>query len=49
MLGLFITIFGSLFIYNGVHRSEFSNENEIIDLINKYGVTTKFYQAELNW
>ncbi|MFL2889889.1 MAG: TIGR01459 family HAD-type hydrolase [Pelagibacteraceae bacterium] len=39
----------SLFILNGVHKSEFNNENDIEDLVKKYGVTTKFYQSELSW
>mgnify|MGYP001258331438 CR=1 FL=1 len=39
----------SLFISNGVHRSEFEKENELADLVKKYKVTSSFFQNELCW
>jgi HAD superfamily hydrolase (TIGR01459 family) len=39
----------SIFISNGVHRSEFKQENELIELYNKYKVSSNYYQSELLW
>ena len=39
----------SIFISKGVHRSEFTEENELDDLSNKYKVKFKYYQSELVW
>ena len=39
----------SIFISNGVHRSEFQQENELNDLLNKYNVNSNYYQPELIW
>ena len=39
----------SLFIYNGVHRNEFSNEKDLLELFNKYKVQVQFFQKELTW
>jgi len=39
----------SIFISNGVHRSEFMEENELQDLSNKYKVKFNYYQSELVW
>lgn len=39
----------SLFITNGVHRMEFKNEDELIELLKKYNVTTNFFQKNLYW
>ena len=39
----------SIFISNGVHRSEFKQENELIELYDKYKVSSNYYQSELLW
>ena len=39
----------SIFISNGVHRSEFNQEDELRELYNKYNVSSKYYQPELIW
>jgi len=39
----------SIFISNGVHRSEFKEENELSALYNKYKVNSNYYQPELIW
>ena len=39
----------SIFISNGVHRSEFKEENELKNLSNKYKVKFNYYQSELVW
>jgi len=39
----------SIFISNGVHRSEFKQEDELRELYNKYKVSSKYYQPELIW
>ena len=39
----------SLFIYNGVHRSEFKTEKELEALFKKYGVQANYFQKELKW
>jgi HAD superfamily hydrolase (TIGR01459 family) len=38
-----------LFILNGVHRNEFSNNLELEKLLNKYGVKVNYFQKELQW
>tara|TARA_B100000780_G_C21113465_1_gene450207 strand:- start:1169 stop:1999 length:831 start_codon:yes stop_codon:yes gene_type:complete len=38
-----------LFITNGVHKSEFNNENDLDDLLKKYKVTSNFFQKNLRW
>ena len=39
----------SIFISNGVHRSEFKKESELINLSSKYKVKFSYYQSELIW
>ena len=39
----------SLFITNGVHKSDFEKENDLILLLKKYKVTSKYFQKELKW
>ena len=39
----------SIFISNGVHRSEFQNENELSELMLKYKVKISYFQSELTW
>jgi HAD superfamily hydrolase (TIGR01459 family) len=39
----------SIFISNGVHRSEFKQENELSKLFSKYKVNSNYYQSELIW
>jgi len=39
----------SIFISNGVHRSEFQNENELTKLVIKYNVEVNYIQPELTW
>ena len=39
----------SLFITNGVHRSEFKTEEDLIELLKKYKVKTNFFQKKLCW
>ena len=39
----------SIFISNGVHRSEFVGESELSDLSSKYKVKFNYYQSELSW
>ena len=39
----------SIFISNGVHRSEFKDESELNALSLKYKVQTKFFQSQLIW
>ena len=38
-----------LFISNGVHRNEFTNNLELEKLINKYKVNVNYFQKELQW
>ena len=38
-----------LFISNGIHRNEFDNNVELINLFNKYKVRVNYYQKELQW
>ena len=38
-----------LFISDGVHRNEFSNNSELEKLINKYKVKANYFQKELQW
>ena len=39
----------SLFITNGVHRSEFKEEHELEKLLKKYNVRSNYFQSELIW
>jgi|TARA_B110000259_G_scaffold95873_1_gene110927 HAD superfamily hydrolase (TIGR01459 family) len=39
----------SIFISNGVHRSEYKQESELSELANKYKVNANYYQPELIW
>ena len=39
----------SIFICNGVHRAEFTDESELTDLSFKYKVKASYYQPQLNW
>ena len=39
----------SIFISNGVHRSEFKDEIELINLQSKYKVKANYYQTQLIW
>jgi HAD superfamily hydrolase (TIGR01459 family) len=39
----------SIFISNGVHRSEFKQDDELHELLNKYKVNSNYYQPELIW
>ena len=39
----------SLFISNGVHRDEFSDNLELEKLLIKYKVKTNYFQKELQW
>ena len=39
----------SIFITNGVHRSEFKDEHELDALATKYKVNANFYQPQLSW
>lgn len=39
----------SIFISEGVHRSEFQNESELNELLKKYKVVSNYYQPELMW
>jgi|TARA_B110000967_G_scaffold196258_1_gene226632 HAD superfamily hydrolase (TIGR01459 family) len=39
----------SIFISNGVHRSEFKQESELSELYKKYKVNSNYYQPELIW
>ena len=39
----------SIFISNGVHRSEFKNEDELKTLASKYKVEASYYQSQLIW
>ena len=39
----------SLFIYNGVHRNEIKNDEELPALLKRYNVKTNFFQRELKW
>ena len=38
-----------LFISNGVHRNEFSNDDDLKVLLKKYNVKVNYYQKELKW
>jgi HAD superfamily hydrolase (TIGR01459 family) len=38
-----------IFISNGVHRAEFKDESELIDLSLKYKVKASYYQSQLSW
>ena len=39
----------SLFITSGVHRSEFNKKNELMNLLKKYKVSSKYFQEMLIW
>ena len=39
----------SLFIYNGVHRKEIKNSEDLPALLKRYNVKTNFFQKELKW
>jgi ribonucleotide monophosphatase NagD (HAD superfamily) len=39
----------SIFISNGVHRSEFKDDDEIKALTSKYKVEVNYYQSQLVW
>ena len=39
----------SIFISNGVHRSEFKREDELRELYKRYKVNSNYYQPELTW
>ena len=39
----------SIFIFNGVHRSEFERESDLGELYKKYKVSSNYYQPELAW
>ncbi len=39
----------SLFIYNGVHRNEVNNDEDLPTLLKRYNVKTNFFQKELKW
>ena len=39
----------SIFISNGVHRSEFEQESDLSELYKKYKVSSNYYQPELAW
>jgi HAD superfamily hydrolase (TIGR01459 family) len=39
----------SLFIYNGVHKNEIKNHEEVSMLINSYNVKATYFQKELKW
>ena len=38
-----------LFVSNGVHRNEFTNNLELEKLVNKYKVNVNYFQKELQW
>ena len=38
-----------LFITEGVHRNEYKNESELINIFKKYKVTANYFQKELQW
>ena len=39
----------SLFIYNGVHKNEITNDEDLPALLKRYNVKTNFFQKELKW
>ena len=39
----------SIFISNGVHRSEFKDESELVALSLRYKVKASYYQPQLIW
>ena len=39
----------SLFIYNGVHKNEIKNDEDLPALLKRYNVKTNFFQKELKW
>ena len=38
-----------LFIFNGIHKNEFKDENDLLKLFKKYNVKLNFFQKELKW
>ena len=41
--------FDNLFIYNGVHRKEIKDQNDILKIIKEYDVKINYFQKELKW
>ncbi len=41
--------FDNLFIYNGVHRKEIKDQNDILKIIKEYNVKINYFQKELKW
>jgi len=41
--------FDSLFITNGIHRSEFNSDIELKELLKKHKVNSKYFQNNLKW
>ena len=39
----------SIFITNGIHRSEYKSEKDLTTLLKKYSVDTKYFQSQLIW
>ena len=39
----------SIFIYSGVHRNEFENEDQLKKLLKEYKVEANYFQSELTW
>ena len=39
----------SIFIYSGIHRNEFKNEDDLNDLLKRYKVKTNYFQSMLTW
>ena len=44
-----VCLIDSIFIFNGVHRSEFERESDLGELYKKYKVSSNYYQPELAW
>ena len=38
-----------IFISDGVHREEYKDSSELINLLEKYKVNANFFQKELQW
>ncbi len=41
--------FDSIFITSGIHRREFEDKNNMQKLLEKYNVSSKYFQEELSW
>ena len=39
----------SVFISDGVHRNEFKNQTDLLNLFNKYNVKPNYFQSKLTW